>query len=134
MMLYKNLKAMVCLPNGDTNFFNIVAGGLQIDTLASYKFIISLDYVLWMSTDLIKENSFTLKKISKRWYPTETMTDADYADDLALLANTPAQAESLLHSLKQALGGTGLNINPNTTVFICFKHKWDISTLSGKPL
>ena len=30
------------------------------------------------------------------------MTDADYADDLALLENTPAQAESLQHSLVQA--------------------------------
>ena len=28
------------------------------------------------------------------------MTDADYADDLALLANTSAQAKSLLHSLE----------------------------------
>ena len=29
------------------------------------------------------------------------MTDADDADDLALLANTPAQAESLLHNSEQ---------------------------------
>ena len=29
----------------------------------------------------------------------EPMTDADYANDLVLLANTPAQAETLLHSL-----------------------------------
>ena len=28
--------------------------------------------------------------------------DADYADDIALLANTPTQAESLLRSLEQA--------------------------------
>ena len=32
------------------------------------------------------------------------MIDADYADDLVLLTNTPAQAEYLLHSLKQAAG------------------------------
>ena len=31
------------------------------------------------------------KKKSKR-YPAKTITDADYADDLALLANTPNQA------------------------------------------
>ena len=30
---------------------------------------------------------------------------ADYADDLALLSNTPAQAESLLHGLKQTARG-----------------------------
>ena len=33
----------------------------------------------------------------------ETMTDVDYTNDLVLLADSPAQAGSLLHSLKQAL-------------------------------
>ena len=37
-----------------------------------------------------KENGFTFKKKKGRWYPSETMTNADYADDLVLLANTPA--------------------------------------------
>ena len=31
----------------------------------------------------------------------QTITDADYADDKALLENTPTQAESLQHSLEQ---------------------------------
>ena len=35
-----------------------------------------------------KRKRFKIKKMTRR-YPTETMTDADYADDLALLANTP---------------------------------------------
>ena len=34
-----------------------------------------------------------------------------YPDDLALLANTPAQAESLLHSMEHAARGLGLNMN-----------------------
>ena len=33
-------------------------------------------------------------------YPTETMTDADYLNDLVLLTNTPAWAKSELHSLE----------------------------------
>ena len=32
----------------------------------------------------------------------ETLTEADYTDDQALLVNTPAQAEFLQHSLKQS--------------------------------
>ena len=32
--------------------------------------------------------------------PTQTITDVGYADDIVLLANTPAQAETLLHSLE----------------------------------
>ena len=35
-MLDKNTKAMVHSPDGDTDYFNIVAG----DTLASYMFIV----------------------------------------------------------------------------------------------
>ena len=34
MMFYKNTKVMVCSPNGGINFFDIVAGVLQGDTLA----------------------------------------------------------------------------------------------------
>ena len=52
-----------------------------------------------------------LKKPRSRRYPAKSITDADYADDLALLPNTPTQAESSLHNLEQAAGGIGLNVN-----------------------
>ena len=45
MMLYKNMKVKVHSLDGDTDFFDIVAGVLQRDTLAPYLFIICLDYV-----------------------------------------------------------------------------------------
>ena len=45
----------------------------------------------------MKENDFSLKKARNRQYPGETMIDADYTDDLLLLANTPIQSEFLLH-------------------------------------
>ena len=41
-----------------------------------------------MLIDQIKENGFTLKKARSRQYSAETITDADYADDLALLLNS----------------------------------------------
>ena len=43
-------------------------------------------------------------------------TDENYADDIAPLANTSAQVESLLHSLDQAAGGIGVHMNPNKCV------------------
>ena len=58
MMLYKNTKAMVHSPNGVTDFFDIVVGVLQEDTLAPYLFIICQQ----MSIDLRKENGLTLKQ------------------------------------------------------------------------
>ena len=66
--------------------------------LQRYKlFIICLDYLLRTSIDRIKENGFELTKKRSRTYPAKTITDADYADDIAILANTPYQAEALLH-------------------------------------
>ena len=44
MMLYKNTKVKICWPDGDTNYFSIVAGVMQGDTLAPYLFIICLVY------------------------------------------------------------------------------------------
>ena len=97
MMLYKNTKVKVCLLDGDTDFFDIVAGVLQGDTLAPYLLIICQDYVLRTLIDLMKENDFSLKKARSRRHPEQTITDADYVDDIALFVNTPTQAESLLH-------------------------------------
>ena len=51
MMLYQNTKVNVCLLDGDTDYFDIVAGVLQGDTLAPNLFIICLDYVLKTSID-----------------------------------------------------------------------------------
>ena len=134
MILYRNTKVKVCSPDGDTDNHNIVAGVLQGDTLAPYHFIICLHYVLRTSIDKIKENSFKLTKERSRRYPAKTITDADYADDTVLLANTPAQAETLLHSLKQAAAGIGFHINAHKMEYMCFNQTGDISTLNSSPL
>ena len=63
-------------------------------------FIICQDYVLRTSIDKMKDNSFKLAKERSRRYPAQTITDADYADNIALPAITPAQAETVLHSLE----------------------------------
>ena len=55
----------------------------------------------------------------------QKLTDADY---VALLANTPAQTESLLHSLEQSVG---LCVNPNKTVRF-FKQKGAIFILKPR--
>ena len=92
MMLYRNTKVKVRSPDGDTDYLDIVASVLQGDTLVPYLFIICLEYVLRTSIDENKENGFKLTKKRSRRYPEKTITDADYADDMALLANAPTQA------------------------------------------
>ena len=44
----------------ETQYFDIVTGVLQEDTLAPYLFIICLDYVLRTSTDKTRKNGFVL--------------------------------------------------------------------------
>ena len=118
----------------ETNYFNIVADVLKGDTLVPYVFIICLDYMCRTSIDLMKENGFKLAKDRSRRYPAQTFTDTDYADDIVLLSNSPAQAESLLQSLEQAAVGIDLYVNADKTEYICFNQRGNISMLKGDPL
>ena len=131
-ILYRNTKVKVLSP--DTEYFDIVAGVVQGDTLTPYLFIICLDYIIRTSIDKIRENGFELTKKRSRRYPTKTITDADYAYDITILANTPNQAETLLHSLERAAAGIGLYVNAHKTEYMCYDQTGDISTLDGTPL
>ena len=93
MLLYKNMEVRVHSPNGGTDYFDIVAVVQQGDTLVPYLFIICLDYLLRKSIDIIKDNCFKVAKKRSRRYPEQTITDADYTDKKALLANTTAKAK-----------------------------------------
>ena len=75
-----------------------------------------------------------LKKKSSRRSPAKTITDANYADDIALLPNTPNQNETLLHSLERAATGIGLHVNAHKTEYVCYNQTGDISTLDGTSL
>ena len=68
----------------------------------------------------MKENGFTLAKAERRRYHAQTVTNADYADDIALVANAPTWAESLLHSLEKAADSIGLLFNGGKTEYMCF--------------
>ena len=80
MIIYKNTQVFVRSPDVDTEFFNIIAGVLQGDTLAPYLFIIVLHYIL-RNLDQNKNLGFTLRKQLSRRYPDEMLTDAGFADD-----------------------------------------------------
>ena len=90
--------------------------------------------MLRTSMDLMKENSFKLAKVRSRRYPAQTITDVDYTDDITLLANTPVQVESRLHSLERAAGAIGLHVNADKTEYMRFKQSGEFSTRKGGPL
>ena len=58
----------------------------------------------------------------------------DYADDIALLTNTPTQAKSLLHCLERVAGSIGLHVNADKTEYMYFNQKGNISTLNCRSL
>ena len=53
---------------------------------------------------------------------------------LAILANTPNQAKTLLHSLERAAACFGLHVNAHKTEYMCYNQTGDISTLDGTSL
>ena len=97
---------------------------LQGDTLAPYLFIVYLDYMLWTSIDIMKDNGIKLAKEKKLKIPWLHRASG----------NTHAQTETLLHSLKPAAAGRGLHVNADKTEYMCFNQRGDISTLNGSSL
>ena len=80
--------------------------------------------MLRTSIDKIKDNGFKLTKERNRRYPAQTITDVD----IALLANTLAQTEILLHSLERAAAGIDIHVNADKTEYMCFNQRGDISS------
>ena len=122
MIMYQDTRSMVRSCDGNTDFFDISAGVLQGYTLAPYIFITCLDYVLIKALDKNNELGFTLAKRKSKRYPAMKITDADYADDLAVLADVLKDATFLLHSIERTAKEIGLYLNANKTEFICFNQ------------
>ena len=114
--MYDSTRAKVITPDGETDFFEIKAGVLQGDTLAPYLFAIVLDYVLRKTfTGKEKELGFTLQRKRSRRTPAITVTDLDFADDLALLSEEIDQAQKVLHRLETEAENVGLHCNAKKT-------------------
>ena len=76
--MYSNARARIVTPDGETDLFEITAGVLQGDTLASFLFIIVLDYVLRNAIDGNKEElGFTVQPRKSRRHPKQVLTDLE---------------------------------------------------------
>jgi hypothetical protein len=115
-LLYDSSFAKVQTADGLTDFFKTLLGVLQGDTLAPFLFIIVLDYVLRNCMD--SEYGLTIIPRQTRRVPGVTVTDLDFADDLALMSNTIAGAKKLLHDLENAASLVGLSLNAKKTEYM----------------
>ena len=115
--MYENPETFVLSPDEATDFFFKTTGILRGDTLAPYLFIIVVDYILRISFDPINNHGLTLQKKSTS-YPSNHITDLDYADCIALLSDKVNNAEILLQLLETAAHKVGLTLNSTKTEYM----------------
>ena len=91
-ILYKITKAQVITPDEETDLFQTAAGLLQGDTLALHLSIVALDYALRDATNNTS-TGFMLEKREGSRKPAVYITNAGFANDLALISNSMEQAQ-----------------------------------------
>ena len=115
-VMYNDTSATVMTQEGQTDPFTIKTGVLQGDPLAPFLFIVVLDYAL--RTSITSNVGLTLKRRRSRRHPTESLSDLDYADDIALLEDHISAAQDLLTAVEKAYQEVGLFLNAPKTKYI----------------
>ena len=135
-VLYTNTRSSIVTPDGEIESFVILSGILQGDTLAPYLFIIVIDYIMLISVDTMKENGLQYRPRRSFRHPDLFITDADFADDIALLSDSLTNAQALLSALESASNCTGLYLNETKTecMPINTRNNIQIRTLSNNIL
>ena len=111
--MYSKTRAKVITTDGETDWFDIIAGVLQGDTLAPFLFIIVLDCALrQVISGREEELGFRITQRKSRRHPPVTQTDLDFADDIVLLSNGVDQAQKLLTVTESVCKKVGQQLNP----------------------
>ena len=124
-------------PDGETDLFDILAGVLQGDTLAPFLFIIVVDYCMRIALGQDGHTlGFTVKPRQSRRIPAETVTDAGFADDIALLSDLITQAQELLRRLEDSAESVGLYMNAKKTKAVVYNQDTSqtLTSKAGAPI
>ena len=82
-----------------------------------------------------EELEFTIRKRQSRRIPAISITDLDFADDIALLSDDIQQARQLLRDDETECGKVGLSLNAKKTKAVFFNvQQEDIETINGKKI
>ncbi|XP_072165156.1 uncharacterized protein [Diadema setosum] len=118
---YCKTHAKVCSPDGETEYFEILAGVLQGDTLAPFLIIVALDYALRIAVNCKEEElEFTLVPRQSRCIPSVMVTDLEFADDIALISDMTEKARELLLAVEKECKKIGLRLNAKKTKVMAF--------------
>ena len=118
-LLYTNTRAQVFTSDGATEFFEIVAGVLQGDTLAPYLFIIVVDYCMRLVMEKYPYSGFTVPPANSRRVKAQKIADAEFADDIALVTDTVKEGKELMREVDEvAVVVVGLRMNESKTKYL----------------
>ena len=134
-LIYENSSAQVLTPDGETTFFDILAGIFQGDTIAPFLFIIVLDYALKQAFKISNSAcGIVIEPRKSSRYPEVRIADLAYADDIALLNSSLQLAENLLHSVEISAAQVGLYLNaPKTKILTSnINIKSTVNSLNGE--
>ena len=80
-------------------------------------------------------NITVLNYSSLKYWPAVKVTDPDFADDLALITDSVAEAQDFLRSLELAANSVGLHLNEGKTKYMGINKRDDNPTLvAGRAL
>ena len=105
--LYSRPTCSVKTSSGTAEPFEIMSGVRQGCILSPFLFIVSLDFV--MRRAMNNQNS------GITWQDNDRLTDLDFADDIALLAENNQQCQQMTQQLKAESAKIGLRINLTKT-------------------
>ena len=126
--LYKNKKARVVRPEGETNLFEIRTGVLHIGSI-SLRNCSRLRYEANIS-EYRSRRGFKLRKRQSRRMTPITITDLNFADDLELITEEKEQAHDILNILEHEAGKVGIHCNSKKTEIQVFNHEVPIDMKS----
>ena len=136
-LIYEGSSAQVLTPDGETTFFNILAGIFQGDTLAPFLFITVLDYSLRQAFKIAdSECGIIIEPRKSQRHPEIRIRDLAYADDIALLNKSVSLAEDLLHCVEISAMQVGLHLNASKTEIVTcnIKDPPNIKSFNGSNL
>ena len=128
-VMYQDTTAVVITPECLTDKFFINTGVLQGDPLAPLLFIICLDYAMRMA--LNNSDGLTLHTQKSKRKPAEKLSDLDFADDIALLSDSLADAQAMLNRVEQSCQAVGLHLNSTKTKFMHINPKANAGQLKS---
>ena len=131
--MYSNTRAKVITPDGETEWFDILAGVLQGDTLAPFLFAIVLDYAMRKALEGKEETlGLTIERRRSRRCPPIVITDTDFADDIALLSEEISQAQEMLTRVETEALKIGLHLNEKKTEAMVYNQEITTPIITSK--